>query len=584
MKNILLPIAIALASTLSLHAITPQTLQTESVTDELTRRYITPVRTVAISPELGASVKNADALLQQFDGQLAVSSPEVCVLSTRNGNRSAVLVDFGRELCGGIELAAPIRASQKAAKVRICLGESVSEALSDVSAPGATATNEHSVRDFTIDLPWLGTIEVGNSGFRFALVELMEPDTELPLRAIRGVLRYRDIPYTGAFSCSDSRINDIWATGAYTVHLNMQNYLWDGVKRDRLVWVGDLHPEVMTIANVFGNYDVVKKSLDFARDTSPLPGWMNGIAAYSMWWMIIHRDLCLYSGDTDYLAAQLDYMHRLVDCFADGLDGNKENFQGGQRLLDWPTSEMPEVIHSGYQSLLVMAMDAGTQIGEWAGDTALSDKCTALAKKLRKHTPPTNGNKQAAALALLSDMAKNRKAERNAITEGKAHGFSTFYGYYMLEALGKEKASAEALSILSDYWGLMLDLGATTFWEDLVYEEGLKAARIDEIVPEGSFDIHASAGNYCYKGHRHSFCHGWASGPTPWLSRYVLGVRPLKPGFEEVVVEPCLGTLEWAEGSVPTPKGPIHVKHRRLPDGKIDTELHLPDGVRLAAH
>lgn len=25
-----------------------------------------------------------------------------------------------------------------------------------------------------------------------------------------------------------------WLTGAYTVHLNMQDYLWDGIKRDRL--------------------------------------------------------------------------------------------------------------------------------------------------------------------------------------------------------------------------------------------------------------------------------------------------------------------------------------------------------------
>ena len=32
----------------------------------------------------------------------------------------------------------------------------------------------------------------------------------------------------------------------------MQEYLWDGVKRDRLVWLGDMHPEVMTVQSVFG--------------------------------------------------------------------------------------------------------------------------------------------------------------------------------------------------------------------------------------------------------------------------------------------------------------------------------------------
>lgn len=549
--------------------------------DELKREFVSPVRLVELPAGQSGGVANAGALLRPFDGQLAVSSPDVCVLSTRDGRRGAVLLDFGKELCGGIELAAPIRGSQKAMKVRVCLGESVSEALSDVNADGATATNEHSLRDFTVDMPWLGTLEVGNSGFRFALVELLEPEAELPLRAVRGVLRYRDLPYLGSFVSDDKRLNDIWTTGAYTVHLNMQNYLWDGVKRDRLVWVGDLHPEVMTIANVFGNYDVVKKSLDFARETSPLPGWMNGIAAYSMWWVIIHRDLCLYSGDTDYLKQQLDYMGRLVDCFADGLDGDKENYGGAQRLLDWPTSDKPDVIHSGYQSLLVMTMEAVGQIAEWTGDAGLKAKGDRLLKKIRRHNPPTCGAKQSAALAILAGTARDRRAEREAILAGGASGFSTFYGYYMLEALAAEGAHAEATDILSDYWGRMLDLGATTFWEDLDYEHALKAARIDEIVPEGAFDIHKSSGDYCYKGHRHSFCHGWASGPTPWLSRHVLGVRPVKPGFEEVVVEPHLGRLGSVEGTVPTPRGLIRVKHTRNADGSIKTEIEAPENVKI---
>lgn len=562
-------------------AVVPVAGFTTNQVDELKREFVSPVRLVELPAGHSGGVANAGALLRPFDGQLAVSSPDVCVLSTRDGRRGAVLLDFGKELCGGIELAAPIRGSQKAMKVRVCLGESVSEALSDVNADGATATNEHSLRDFTVDMPWLGTLEVGNSGFRFALVELLEPEAELPLRAVRGVLRYRDLPYLGSFVSDDKRLNDIWTTGAYTVHLNMQNYLWDGVKRDRLVWVGDMHPEVMTIANVFGNYDVVKKSLDFARETSPLPGWMNGIAAYSMWWVIIHRDLCLYSGDTDYLKQQLDYMGRLVDCFADGLDGDKENYGGAQRLLDWPTSDKPDVIHSGYQSLLVMTMEAVGQIAEWTGDAGLKAKGDRLLKKIRRHNPPTCGAKQSAALAILAGTARDRRAEREAILAGGASGFSTFYGYYMLEALAAEGAHAAATDILSDYWGRMLDLGATTFWEDLDYEHALKAARIDEIVPEGAFDIHKSSGDYCYKGHRHSFCHGWASGPTPWLSRHVLGVRPVKPGFEEVVVEPHLGRLGSVEGTVPTPRGLIRVKHTRNADGSIKTEIEAPESVKI---
>ena len=83
------------------------------------------------------------------------------------------------------------------------------------------------------------------------------------------MLVIRDIPYVGSFRSDDERLNRIWEVGAYTVHLNMQDYLWDGIKRDRLVWLGDMHPEVRTINAVFGHNPVVAQSLDVTRDVTP---------------------------------------------------------------------------------------------------------------------------------------------------------------------------------------------------------------------------------------------------------------------------------------------------------------------------
>lgn len=563
------------------HSVIDKGLENRMQSDPLSRKYITPLRLVALPDSLTAGVENPEALLSPFDGQVAVSSGNQCVLSTEGGKAASILLDFGKELTGSVEIAAPIRPDKRAVNVRIRLGESVSEAMSDVNDPETTATNDHSLRDFIVPLPWLGTLEVGNSGFRFVRVDLADPDATLPLRAVRAVLRYRDIPYLGSFRCSDPRLNDIWETGAYTVHLNMQNYLWDGVKRDRLVWVGDMHPEVMTIAEVFADYDVVRKSLDFARDTSPLPGWMNDIAAYSMWWVLIHRDLYMHTADLGYLRQQQPYMQRLFAVLADGLDGDKENLQGGQRLLDWPTSRRPEVIHAGYQALMAMTMEAGQQIARWIGDSAMERMCAETLTRLRRYHPADGGAKQAAAMLILSGLSQNPQKHASLIAEGGAQGFSTFFGYYMLEALAAAGRYDEAIGIISDYWGAMLDLGATTFWEDLDYSEALRAARIDQPVPEGQFDIHASSGDHCYVGHRHSYCHGWASGPTPWLSRHVLGVQPLAPGFAEISVKPNLGSLDWAEGTVPTPYGIITVRHTRRPDGTVDTTVDAPPQIRV---
>ena len=97
--------------------------------------------------------------------------------------------------------------------------------------------------------------------------------------------------------------------------------------------------------------------------------------------------------------------------------------------------------------------------------------------------------------------------------------------------------------------------------------------------PEGKFDIHADGGAWCYVGLRHSFCHGWASGPTAWLSEHVLGIVPVEPGFKTVRIDPHLGDLEWAEGTFPTPYGLIKVRHQKNADGSVSSDIKLPKGV-----
>ncbi len=91
------------------------------------------------------------------------------------------------------------------------------------------------------------------------------------LQETTAVFRYRDIPYLGTFRCSDDRLNQIWTTGAYTVHLNMQEYIWDGIKRDRIIWMGDMHPEMSSICAVFGEEESFYASLDMAIRQWTLP-------------------------------------------------------------------------------------------------------------------------------------------------------------------------------------------------------------------------------------------------------------------------------------------------------------------------
>jgi hypothetical protein len=124
-------------------------------------------------------------------------------------------------------------------------------------------------------------------------------------------------------------------------------------------------------------------------------------------------------------------------------------------------------------------------------------------------------------------------------------------------------------------------MGATTFWEDFDLDWMVNAGRIDELPVPGKKDIHGDYGAYCYIGFRHSLCHGWASGPTPWLTEHVLGIQIVAPGSRVLRITPHLGDLKWAEGTFPTPRGIVKVRHEMQPDGTVKSSIEAPRGVKI---
>lgn len=556
--------------------------------DARTREYITPVRVVwTNSTDL---ISNPDALLQEGNGQADFMQRTFCDMKSTRKVHPAIILDFGKELHGGLQIVTGM-GSDHNVRVRVRFGESVSETMSEIDGKNG-AKNDHAIRDQEVLLPWFGVKEIGNSGFRFVRIDLISDNKELSLKEVRAIALYRDVPYRGAFKSNDERLNQIWQTGAYTVHQCMQEFLWDGIKRDRLVWMGDMHPEIMTISNVFGYNEVVPKSLDLARDSTPLPGWMNGMYPYSMWWVLAQRDWYWYNGDKEYLEQQREYLLGLLELFHKRVDEKGFELSGGD-FLDWPSEENEPAQKAGVQALMMMTMKSAAELCDILGETAMAERCrdchsrmASVASQVSEEyykvalAPGEPGSKQGTSLMVLADMIDAKKANEEVIKVEGARGFSTFYGYYMLQAMAKAGDYAGAMKFISEFWGAMIDLGATTFWEDF-HTDWLKedVAPITEIVPAGKKDIHGDFGAYCYVGLRHSLCHGWASGPTAWLSQHVLGVEIVEPGYKVVRINPHLGDLEWVEGAVPTPFGDIKVSHRKDAEGNVVSKVDAPAGV-----
>ena len=121
------------------------------VADPRTRTYVDPARVVwqtAKDKAFGErfAVKDADALLERRHGQVPEGGWGRRAYGCRlvnNGETPGILLDFGRELHGGVQLG--IGSGPQGMRVRLRFGESVAEAMSDVGEKGAT--NDHAMRD-----------------------------------------------------------------------------------------------------------------------------------------------------------------------------------------------------------------------------------------------------------------------------------------------------------------------------------------------------------------------------------------------------------------------------------------------------
>lgn len=480
---------------------------------------------------------------------------------------SRILLDFGEEISGGIRLVT----GRCNGRIRLRFGESVSEALS-------TPNQDHAIHDTELAVPTMGVLEYGNTGFRFVCIDAV---TELNVINILAISRYRALPQLGSFECNDERLNQIWRTSVHTVHLCMQEYIYDGVKRDRLVWQGDMHPELSVINLVYGDTQVSRQSLDFVRDMFPLPKWMNGISSYSLWWLICQCELYMHHGDLAYLKEQHSYIKGLAIQLAQFIGDNGEEKLPDFRFIDWPTQDSPAAIHQGLQALMVLGFRSVETMAKALKDTKLAQLAATQRQRLMQARRLSSRRKSPNALAVIAGLQDAKECNRNILSKKPCQDLGTFMGYYTLFARCLADDFTGALNTIRQYWGAMLDLGATSFWEHFEMDWARNASRIDEPPVPGKADVHADFGGYCFKGLRHSLCHGWAGGPAALLMRFATGLTILKPGFKQIRLKPQLGDLEYFTCTIPTPYGPIQVEHDRkasvpnikLPDKAISCRL-----------
>ncbi len=489
-----------------------------------------------------------------------------CTTVLNNGKKSSITLDFGKEIQGGVRIITH-HVTNNTVQVRLTFGESVTESLSDIGEKNAC--NAHSPRDFVVPVSSLGDVTWGSTGFRFVTLSLVDEDAQAEFKAVYAVSRMQQMQ-SGSFRSSNERLDKIVETALYTLKLNFQNgVIWDGIKRDRLVWSGDLNPELLSAMYFCGKTPNVKNSLEFLYQTKT-DGWINEIPNYSVWFVINVCDYVCASGDKLFARQHHDFVCQLMQKICSKIDQNgRIAFNDGtenvsmEYFLDWPSYNTPDA-YTGTAMLLLYCVQKVKKVFSDAKTTKL---CDEIQSKLLRYNYNDVSQKQVAAFVRLANVQGLNACQ--VLSENGVHGFSTFMSYYILTAL-KSCGCNNTLQLVCDYYGGMLDRGATSFWEDFDVDWLPDTFGVDSLPVQGKKDIHGDFGQYCYTGFRHSLCHGWSSGVLAYVAEKIIGVQ-MDGNGNVVDVQPDAETLDWFECDLVTPKQNVHVCYR---NGKTEWKVN----------
>lgn len=540
---------------------------------------ISPIR---IMTEHG--VQNADKLIGNRTIQVVfLRSPKTIL---KKGGY--IVLDYGKEIQGGVKVLSGEIVDEKGklaeAEIRFRFGESVMESCAELGEN--EAGNYHSMRDFKAAVTTHGGELHGETGFRFVRLDNLS-EYDVPLYSVNAVNSRFGGEQKGTFECDDPLLNKIFDTAVYTLSLCIQNgYIWDGIKRDRAVWIGDMHPEVLSAFLVYGNIEETRASINFCRDTTPENKWINSIPSYSFWWMWVMFDYVKNTGDKAYAEENrgviLHIFEQIKECFGedgtwDVRKGKAKYFEGNEYFFDWPTNFTPDSEY-GVRALMCVALNKIKLL--YDRDEEINKDCDEFLRRLALKNEYNGGYKQVTAMRVLAGYESGADA-LDKLAKNNSSGMGCFMAYYILSAVAASGDPDKAVEMMKEYYGGMLKMGATTFWEDFDIEWTHDSCGVDEFAGKGQKNIHADFGKFCYTKFRHSLCHGWSTGAIPFIYQWLVGVDPEDLSNKKMRVRPHLCGLKHIKASIPTPYGTVELEHNAGSDGKVYTTYTAPSEIEI---
>ena len=374
---------------------------------------------------------------------------------------------------------------------------------------------------------------------------------------IRAEYEYLPLQDRASFSCNKKKVAQIYDMCAYTFHLNSREFYLDGIKRDRWVWSGDAFQSYMANSYLYFDPEITKRTIITLLGKPPYEQHINTITDYTMYLLIGAAEYYKTTGDAAFIRTYFDRFLTLYRFLAGRTD---ENDYVCQRDGDW--------IFIDWSDMDKSAPLAAEQILYWRTKYAMAELCavcgtdgdgyiasaTALKKRIMRdfwredrgafidcvHPGAEHVTRHPNIFAILFDFVPERRARkilRNVLNNDNITAITTpYFAFFELCARARMGDLRTVQKKIESYWGGMLDLGATSVWE--------------QYIPE-----HEGIEHYGMYGMKYgcSLCHAWGAGPIYLLGRYCLGVYPTDIGYKTFAVAPNCGMYTHMEGTVPLP-------------------------------
>jgi alpha-L-rhamnosidase len=512
-------------------------------------------------------------------------------VSITTNSEGRVFVDFGKASFGWLELT-PQSPERYAGSFTFHVGEKAVDRKVD-RQPGGTIRYAKVTGALTqpsvYRLPFLADKRntSQNSGaillppeigvvmpFRYVEVE------EAPFPITKESLQQVAITYvfddkSSAFVSSDGTLDRIYSFCKYSIKATSFAGVYVDGDRERIPYEADAYINQLGHYGVDREYTLARYSHEYLMSH---PTWPTEWKQHSV--MMAWADW-MYTGNTQSLVRCYEQLKREKALLAharpaDGLlvtsrDKNPEK-PDIRDIVDWPVSERDNFdfkpVNTVVNAFFCLNLGQMAEMADAVGHTNDAVVFRALFGHVKNAfneafydmkrgcyvdgEGSTHASLHANMLPLAFGLVPESERERVAnfvVSRGMA--CSVYGSQYLLEALFEAGREEEAIALMTSKaersWCNMLKEGST---------------------------ISMEAWGQKFKSNL-DWNHAWGAAPANIIPRYVLGVRPLTPGFEKVLIRPQSGSLE-VQGIVPTIRGPVTVGVRQKKDKTYKLTVEIP--------